>query len=182
MGEIEGKCLDAFPRWLKSLGADARALASVLDAQEVSPAARRHVAGAINYLFRSLDLVSDGVEDLGFVDDAFILRVAAAQAKAADGGDLGEHSATLERLASDTALIRDFLGTNYSRLERYAAGLLQGTARGRSVDAIIEDTELRNELDRDVAAWAESYGPPTFLRDEKNLVRLRAFLDTRLPR
>ncbi|HEX9619244.1 MAG TPA: YkvA family protein [Polyangiaceae bacterium] len=181
MGEIESKCLDAFPEWLKSLAADARELASVLGAEELPLAARQHLAGALNYLFKSLDLVPDGIEDLGFLDDAFILRVAAAHARAAGGDELGDRGATLERLGSDTALIRDFLGSDYARLERYEAGLSQTTARGRSVEAIVQDAEVRNELVRDVAAWAESYGPPTFLRDEKSLVRLRAFLGTRLP-
>jgi hypothetical protein len=33
---------------------------------------------------------------------------------------------------------------------------------------------------QDVRKWAEAYQSPPFLRDEKNLVKLRAFLSSRL--
>ena len=33
----------------------------------------------------------------------------------------------------------------------------------------------------DVNTWAKSYRTPSFTRDEKTLVRLRAFLGTKLP-
>jgi uncharacterized membrane protein YkvA (DUF1232 family) len=182
MGEIETKCLDAFPEWLKSLGSDARELTAALNHAGLPEAARRELAGAINYLFKSLDLVPDGIEDLGFVDDAFVLRVAAAHARATLAeGTAGDAAQALARLTAEAELIGDFLGTEYPRLERYVAGLAGTSARGRSVDAILENAETRAELSQDVAAWADSYAPPTFLRDDKTLVRLHAFLTKRLP-
>ena len=72
--------LDTFPNWLKSLGDDVSHVAVLLKDAELPDGARRAIAGAVNYLFKSLDLIPDGIEDLGFVDDAFVLRVACADA------------------------------------------------------------------------------------------------------
>ena len=178
MGTLETRCLDAFPEWLRSLGDDARAFAALLDAGSSPDAARRHLAGALNYLFKSLDLIPDGIEDLGFVDDAFVFRVSAAIAVAAGAAP---KDAGLARLSGDSKLIEEFLGADYARLEKYTKGLSTGAARGRSVDDILGDKNVRAELLREVKGWAESYGSPTFTRDEKNLVKLRSFLAAKLP-
>lgn len=178
MNPLESKCLDAFPAWLKGLGDDARGLAAAVEDASLPEPARRHVAGALNYLFKSLDLIPDGIEDLGFVDDAFVFRVSAAMAAAAGGADRG---GALERLAGDAALIREFLGADYSRLEKYVADLAKGAARGRSVDDILGDAAVCAELVRDAKGWAESYSAPSFSRDEKNLVKLASFLRSKLP-
>src|ERR1041384_802808 len=80
--ELETRCLDTFPEWLRPLGADALDLSKILASNEAPDAARRLVAGGLNYLFKSLDLIPDGIEDLGYLDDAFVFRVAAAAAGA----------------------------------------------------------------------------------------------------
>jgi uncharacterized membrane protein YkvA (DUF1232 family) len=75
--------LDVFPDWLRTLGEDAGALGNVVDAhkhEEVS----RFVTSGLNYIFKSLDLIPDGIDDLGFCDDAFVIRVAASLACEAD--------------------------------------------------------------------------------------------------
>jgi uncharacterized membrane protein YkvA (DUF1232 family) len=137
---------------------------------------RRAAAAALNYLFRSLDLIPDGIEDLGFIDDAFVFRVAAA--RGADGQSGGD---VLARLSGEVALIREFLGSDYQRLEAYVQGLDKGTARGRSVDDIAADANVRAELARDVKIWADGYQAPSFQRDPKTLVKLKSFLLTKLP-
>ena len=177
MNPLDAKCLDAFPEWLRSLSDDARALAAVLDDDAVAEGARRHVAGALNYLFKSLDLIPDGIEDLGFVDDAFVFRVAAALA----GDASADSSGTLKRLSDDAAVIKEFLDADYPRLEKYVEGLQGGHARGRTVDDIISDASVRADLVRDTKGWAESYSAPAFARDEKNLVKLKSFLGAKLP-
>ena len=63
MATLDARCLDAFPNWLRTLGEDARALAAVLE-KEGSDGAQRRSAAALNYLFKSLDLIPDGLEDL----------------------------------------------------------------------------------------------------------------------
>lgn len=182
MSTIESRCLDAFPEWLRSLSDDARSLAAVLESDASSEATRRRLAGALNYLFKSLDLIPDGIEDLGYIDDAFVFRVSCATALASDAGaGDADSSGALKRLAGEADLVREFLGDEFGRLEKYVGGLESGAARGRSVDDIISDAAVRADLVGDVKGWAESYAAPTFARDEKNLVKLKSFLAAKLP-
>ncbi|MCC6213916.1 MAG: DUF1232 domain-containing protein [Polyangiaceae bacterium] len=178
MSDLESRCLDAFPAWLRTLADDARAIASVLEWETLPEPTRRKLAAALNYLFKSLDLIPDGIEDLGFVDDAFVLRVAAAAAKECGGV---EASQAVVRLAEEAALVAELLGDDHARLERYVAGLESIAARGRSVDDIVTDTSVRAALVSEVRSWADTYQAPTFARDEKNLVKLRSFLAKKLP-
>ena len=142
--------------------------------------ARRYVAGGLNYLFKSLDLIPDGIEDLGFLDDAFVLRVASALALA-EAPAIRDESPAIVRLAGDAKLIAELLGKDYARLETYVKGLTKGAARGRTVDEILADTAIRGAFLNEVAGWASSYAAPSFTRDEKNLVKLQSFLSAKLP-
>lgn len=175
MTELDSRCLEAFPVWLRTLGDDARALAMLVENSASEPS-RRAAATALNYLFKSLDLIPDGIEDLGFIDDAFVLRVSAALAVAG-----GESEGLLQRLGADAALIREFLGTDYPRLEAYVLSLGKGAVRGRTVDEIVAERSVAAELVREVKSWADGYREPTFQRDAKNLVKLKSFLATKLP-
>jgi uncharacterized membrane protein YkvA (DUF1232 family) len=177
MSTLDSRCLDAFPGWLRSLSEDAQLLGALLEQADVPPAAQRAAASALNYLFKSLDLIPDGLEDLGFIDDAFVLRVAAAQVAETERDGAG----TLAKLAAEAELIREFLGADYERLERYVQKLADGVARGRSVTQIIEDAALRADFVREVKQWAAGYAPPSFTRDTRSLVKLKSFLATRLP-
>ncbi|MEZ4221201.1 MAG: YkvA family protein [Polyangiaceae bacterium] len=178
MEELDAACLEAFPSWLRNLNADARVLAQLVEEERGAEDARRHLAGALNYLFKSLDLIPDGIEDLGFIDDAFVFRAAAALAVDADAtlaaGDL-------ERLAKDDALMKDFLGQDYDRLQGYVRGLDQVNARGRTAHDVLGDPGARADLAREVRAWADAYEAPSFNRDVKTLVKLKAFLTAKLP-
>jgi uncharacterized membrane protein YkvA (DUF1232 family) len=177
MTTLDSRCLEAFPGWLKSLAEDAQKLAGLLEHAEASPAAQRGAASALNYLFKSLDLIPDGLEDLGFIDDAFVLRVAAALVSEGDRDAEG----VLVTLAADAGLISEFLGADYPRLERYVQKLADGSARGRSVAQILEDGALRVDFVREVRQWSAGYTSPSFARDTRSLVKLRSFLGTRLP-
>ena len=183
MTDVHARYLDAFPQWLRSLADDARAFAAALDAGVLAKdTARRQLAGALNYLFKSLDLIPDGIEDLGFIDDAFVFRMAAAAALGFEPEARGkDHGAALERLAADAELIREFLGPDSARLERYVAALGHGSARGRSVDDLLGNPQLLHELFSEVRGWAAGYSAPSFSRDDKNLVKLKAFLAAKLP-
>lgn len=170
--------LDAFPSWLKTLATDIESAGAALRDESLSEAQRRHVAGSINYLFKSLDLIPDGIEDVGYLDDAFVLRIAARLALA----EGPSQSPTLARLAGEASLVASFLGDSHVRLENYVKSLGKGTARGRSVDEILADPGTLASLLGDVASWVAGYETPTFTRDEKTLVKLRSFLDAKLPR
>jgi membrane dipeptidase len=174
--------LDLFPTWLKSLGADANDLAKIVAVPSANSTARTYAAAGLNYLFKSLDLIPDGIEDLGYIDDAFVLRVAASVAIASDptAAD-GNEGILLRRLARESEAIQEFLGDDYPRLEGYVKGLTKGAARGRTVADITGDEAQAATFVNEVAAWASSYSAPTFTREEKTLVRLRSFFATKLP-
>ena len=178
----EGHFLDVFPTWLKTLGDDVVHLAALLRDETLPEGARRTIAGAVNYLFKSLDLIPDGIEDLGFVDDAFVLRVSSAHALASGGIPDGGAATTLKKFAGDAKEIEAFLGADYPRLEAYVRALAKGAARGRTVDEVIAISDVRATLLSEVSAWSASYQAPSFTRDPKTLVKLRAFLDTKLPK
>jgi uncharacterized membrane protein YkvA (DUF1232 family) len=180
MNELHTRCLDLFPEWLRALAADAGELATLLASTDAPDSTRRYVAGGLNYLFKSLDLIPDGIEDLGFLDDAFVIRVAAALSlKEAPSGSAAPP--VLVRLAGDTKLVAELLGKDYARLESYVKTLTRGIARGRTVDDILQDGAARAAFLHEVTAWAASYQTPSFSRDEKNLVKLQSFLGAKLP-
>ncbi|HEX4341052.1 MAG TPA: YkvA family protein [Polyangiaceae bacterium] len=175
MSDVDLRCLDAFPTWLKSLPEDALTLSSIVADETAPEGARRNATGALGYLFKSLDLIPDGIEDLGFLDDAFVFRVASR---------LGSHVepiAALEKLAHEAELVSDFLGTVYPRLERFVAALGSLTVRGRSVDDVLATSEATASFVGEVRGWSASYVTPPFGRDAKNLVKLRSFLTAKLP-
>jgi uncharacterized membrane protein YkvA (DUF1232 family) len=180
MNELQTRCLDLFPEWLRALATDAGELSKVLAQTSAPETTRRYVAGGLNYLFKSLDLIPDGIEDLGFLDDAFVIRVAAALALR-EAPKSAEEPAVLVRLAGETKLIAELLGKDYARLESYVKTLTRGTARGRTVDDILHDDGVRSAFLHEVTGWAASYETPSFSRDEKNLVKLQSFLGAKLP-
>lgn len=180
MSDLDSRCLDAFHQWLKSLGSDVNEVGQLLTQDDLSEPLRQHAARAVNYLFKSLDLIPDGTEDLGFIDDAFVLRVSAALARAeSDGSSTGAN--VIDRLSDDARLIEEFLGDDYKRLESYVQGLNQGAVRGRTIDEILSDSSARQDALGELDAWATSYECPSFNRASKNLVKLKSYLSTKLP-
>ncbi|MCA9584225.1 MAG: DUF1232 domain-containing protein [Myxococcales bacterium] len=168
--------LDVFPEWLRTLGEDAGALGGVVGS-DAPDEVRSFLAAGLNYIFKSLDLIPDGIDDLGFCDDAFVIRVAAALAveenAAAKDGVLG-------KLADEAAEVKEFLGDDYDRLVTYVRGLKKGAARGRTVEDIMTDTTVRGAFLSEVSAWAAEYQVPSFTRDVKTLIKLKAFLSAKL--
>ncbi|MDB4946742.1 MAG: hypothetical protein JWP97_6276 [Labilithrix sp.] len=170
--------LDMFPAWLRTLGEDAGALGGLV-AAEGNDEVRRYVTAGLNYIFKSLDLIPDGIDDLGFCDDAFVIRVAAALAVEAEPA-AGEGDGILVRLAGEAKSVEDFLGDDYARLVTYVKGLRKGAARGRTVEDIMTDESVRSSFVHEVSAWAGEYQTPSFTRDVKTLIKLKAFLSAKL--
>ena len=171
------KYLDIFPAWLGSLGEDAAALGHVAEKAEDNDVGR-YVVGGLNYVFKSLDLIADGIDDVGFCDDAFVIRVGAALACEADASAANE--AIIAKLAADAKLVEEFLEEDYPALVAYVKGLRKGAARGRSVEDIVSDPTVRATFAQEVAAWATEYQTPSFTRDVKTLIKLKAFLSAKL--
>lgn len=167
--------LEVFPDWLRTLGQDAAALGQIVEGQPGEEVAHYLTAG-LNYIFKSLDLIPDGIDDLGFCDDAFVLRVASALA--CDAGAAKE--GVLGRLADDAKQVEEFLGEDYPKLVTYVQGLRKGAARGRTVDEIMTEPAVRSAFLQEVAAWAKEYQVPALSRDVKTLIKLRAFLNAKL--
>jgi uncharacterized membrane protein YkvA (DUF1232 family) len=174
---VDSRYLEVFSQWLRSLGEDTTAVGAVIASSAPDDAATRWLVAGINYIFKSLDLIPDGVDDLGYLDDAFVLRVASALAVAAQPE---VKTGVVERLADDARAVRDFLEGDFGPLEAYVRGLAKGAARGRTVDEIVSDAALRADFLHDVVEWAKSYQPPAFGRDPKTLLKLRSFLAARL--
>jgi hypothetical protein len=168
--------LDIFPDWLHSLGADAAQLGKIV-ATSTNDDVLRYATSGLNYIFKSLDLIPDGIDDLGFCDDAFVIRVAASLACEAEPG---AREGTLGRLADDAAHIASFLDEDYGRLVTYVKGLRKGAARGRTVEDIATDLSIRDVFLAEVEAWSAEYKVPTFTRDVKTLIKLKAFLNAKL--
>jgi len=168
--------LDMFPAWLRTLGEDAGELGGVVSA-DGNDEVKRYVTSGLNYIFKSLDLIPDGIDDLGFCDDAFVIRVAASLAVEAEptaaAGIVG-------RLAADAKAVEEFLGEDYPRLVVYVQGLRKGAARGRTVEDIMTDPAVRASFVHEVSAWSKEYQVPSFTRDVKTLIKLKAFLSAKL--
>src|SRR5690606_4329819 len=128
-----------------------------------------------NYLFKSLDLIPDGVEHLGYLDDCFVVRIAAELALGEAGDDAStEALRVLGRLANEAETIHDFLDGDANRLVTYVKTLRRGAARGRSVNDILTDEDTRAEFVQDVKAFCQGYRNPGFPPEEKSLIKLKA--------
>lgn len=182
MDESQSEFLKAFPNWLRSLGEDAEALSALLGNASIPESAREFLGGGLNYLFKSLDLIPDGIDDIGFLDDAFILRVAADFA-AQEVDDVNtKELRILATFSNDCDLIRKFLGNDYGRLEAYVRSLRKGAARGRSVNEVLADKRVLTEFQTEVGSFARGYVAPAFSQDGKNLIKMKAFFDAKLPK
>ncbi len=173
---VDAKYLEVFPQWLRSLGEDAKTLSAVVSS-DAPDEAKRYAAAGLNYIFKSLDLIPDGVDDLGYCDDAFVLRVAASlacdEAPAARQGAFGQ-------LAGDAGQVKEFLDDVYGPLESYVKNLRKGAARCRTVDDILGNAGERATFLHEVSAWADGYQTPSFTRDVKTLIKLKSFLRAKL--
>jgi uncharacterized membrane protein YkvA (DUF1232 family) len=183
MAENRHHHLELFAGWLRTLGEDVERLGPVVESTAVAAPARQVIAGGLNYLFKSLDLIPDGIDDIGYLDDAFVLRTAADLALREDVGSLeAEGLRALNRLAEDADAIKEFLGAEYPRLEAYVVGLRKGASRGRSVSDILEDATTQASFLSDLRGFSKNYQAPSFAREEKNLVKLKSFFEAKLPR
>src|SRR5688572_23026890 len=159
----DAEYLGDFSRWLEGLGNDARALAQLVRDQAQPAPVRAFAAGALNYLFKTADLVPPGIEDLGFIDGAFAWRTAARLAR--EGAVQADASGLLARFAEESGKVAGFLGDLAPRLERRVEGQASAEVRGRSVAAVLESPELAEQLASEAEAWASDYVAPTLNKE-----------------
>jgi uncharacterized membrane protein YkvA (DUF1232 family) len=186
MSDIDPRYLELFPSWLRTLGEDATAVGLALEGRREKDDFGRYLAAGLNYIFKSLDLIPDGIDDLGFLDDAFVLRVAAGFAIEKDRPTRSPEGTpptpldTVIRLADEAQHVKAFLEDDHVRLEAYVRGLRKGAARGRTVEDIVGDEATRTTFLQEVSAWGKAYQVPSFTRDIKTLIKLKAFLSAKL--
>lgn len=184
MSTDDAKYLESFPNWLRTLGEDCEALVRVIGLDAAPDGAQRAIAAGLNYVFKSIDLIPDGIDDIGYIDDAFVMRLAASQGLQEDPDRKipAELRAPIEKLADEAQQVLSFLGDDFGRLDLYVRGLRKSAARGRTVEDIVTNAALRSDFVADVHGFAKSYETPSFTREEKTLIKLRAFFDAKLPR
>lgn len=183
MSSVDEKCLDIFPHWLANLGDDILVLLRAAEATELPLEARQSLVGGMNYVFKSLDLVPDGIDEIGYLDDAFVVRVAAAHAARENLGALcGETLAAVEKLAADAETVQEFLGGPlHKRFDAYVARLARSAARGRAVQDVCATEDVFKEFAADVRSFSKGYQKPSFSKDRRSLIKLRAFFEAKLP-
>src|SRR5512137_1598103 len=110
MSDQNDKFLDTFPTWLRSLGEDVAAVLAAAEIDGIDMDVKRLLVGGVNYLFKSLDLIPDGIDDIGYLDDAFVLRLSCALVIGigADLSSAGESRAgAISALAEQAAVVRE---------------------------------------------------------------------------
>ena len=179
MDDSTRQALNSLPEWLQSLADDLTAVASLLKNAQLPEELRLWLASAVGYVFKSVDLIPDGIDDLGYLDDAFVLRIAAA--RALEEMSEGPAPAPLTQLADGTSHIKKLLGSDYARLEDFVAGLRIAVVRGKSPSDIVQDGAVAVQVCDEVASFARSYVAPPFAQDERTLIKLKSFLSAKLP-
>jgi uncharacterized membrane protein YkvA (DUF1232 family) len=184
MNDINEKCLEIFPAWLESLGEDVSVIMETLKDDGLAPDAKPLLIGGINYLFKALDLIPDGVDDIGYLDDAFVIRISAKSALEGDIGTIDDDLKNrLNQLGKGIDMMNQFLGEAlFGRLEKYAGKLARGASRGRTVSEILEESSVFEAFSAETEQFVDSYTAPSMTQDENTLTKLKAFLDAKLPK
>lgn len=135
--------------WLQKLAdgfvLDLGRVRAALEDDSVDREGRLLLVGALQYALDSFDMFPDHFEGLGFVDDAFVLRVAAAQVVAEGASFRG-----LLLLAKETSQLKEMLGPLYEPLGRLVAALPSKTIRGRTAAQVLSDKDVRAVFEADL--------------------------------
>jgi uncharacterized membrane protein YkvA (DUF1232 family) len=76
----DAKYFDAFSTWLRGMGSEVQVLGTLLEDEAAPARVRRASAEALSYVLRSFELIPEGLEDLGYLDDLFAVRALARRA------------------------------------------------------------------------------------------------------
>jgi uncharacterized membrane protein YkvA (DUF1232 family) len=181
MDDFTREALNTFPEWLRSLAEDLTAMAGLLKDTQLTEGLRLWAAAAVGYVFKSVDLIPDGIEDLGYLDDAFVLRVAAARVLGEVSDSHETAPAPLPHLAEGVPLIQQLLGKDYARLDDFVSNLRIAVVRGKSPSDIVQDATAAAEVCEEVVVFSRCYVVPPFTQDERTLIKLKSFLAAKLP-
>ncbi len=174
---MEQKFLPTFAGWLGALGEDVLSLANLLSSPEAPEPFRLVSAQALESLLRAAELIPEGLENLGYLEQAFIFRLLARRA-VSESPELGSEG-RVPRLAAEAEWVDAFIADDLAALSELA---FVEARRGRPAGQLLEDEEARAEVLREARAWVEGYRAPELGDGAEELVKLRAFFRTRLRR
>jgi hypothetical protein len=177
----DASCLQTFSRWLEGMPAEVTALCEVLEStpetRGVPEECRRASAESLAHLIRSIELIPDGVEALGYLENLFAFR--AIMREAAAGLDASADD-TSRRLAAEAELVAGFLGDDFGRLREATQRAREHTRAGQRASDLLDDAERRRAAVERLKAWAGAYRAPELASTEAEALKLRSFLRVRL--
>jgi uncharacterized membrane protein YkvA (DUF1232 family) len=143
-----GKYIDKMRGWIDTFAEDVSVVKKIVESAKAPADSRAQAAAALNYLVTRMDLIPDWEETCGVIDDAMILRVAAAISADKGLGELDAAAhAVVGRLANEAEVVSEFLGpVLYPKLKKYTQDLVGKEVRGRKPQAIVDDAKLRATL------------------------------------
>lgn len=161
----EGQYAQKWQQWTSQLGSDIDLVFALSGNEAIAPPGRRFLAAAISYVLTQLDLIPDH-ERAGAVDDALVLRVAAALATEHAGELPTKESTQLARLANDDEEIRAALGdVLFAKLRRYVIDLCDKPVRGRTVEQLLNDARARQDAQHELELTKKKLKEPVALSD-----------------
>lgn len=174
--------MDRMKPWLDSFAEDVGVLKSFVAAKKASRDARLLGAAALSYLVTQMDLIPDWEETAGILDDAMVMRLAAAAASDKGLGDVPEPvERSLARLANEVETIEAFLGGEiYPRLRKYVHQLVDKQVRGRTAATIVDDEKAQTALFAEVSDTVQRL-PAASIKDADAVARtLKNYITTKL--
>jgi uncharacterized membrane protein YkvA (DUF1232 family) len=177
------KTAHRFVEWTESLPADVWTIFGLMENDKIAQQGRRLLAGSLSYILTTLDLIPDH-ERAGAIDDAMVLRLAAALAtEHAAEASVGD-SAQLGRLANDEDVIKSALGeATFAKLRRYVVALADKEVRGRTSEQLLNDPRLRSDMKRELEQAMKKLKPAQVNDDqdaEALLVSVKSYLQIKL--
>lgn len=183
MTPTEARFLRSFQSWLDAMGSEVDALAKSLEVADAPEALRRASATSLAYVLRSFELIPEGLEALGYLDDLFVFRACAQRALLEDPEAASfDTSGTFARLAAEAELVAELLGEDYEQLQAAAFAPGPAHAQGRRADELLSEPELCATALAEARAWIESYRAPELATGAEELVKIAAFFRTKLRR
>jgi uncharacterized membrane protein YkvA (DUF1232 family) len=172
-----------FAEWTETLPADVWTIFGLVETDKIAQQGRRLLAGSLSYILTTLDLIPDH-EKAGAIDDALVIRLAAALASEhAAEASVGD-SAKLSRLANDEDTIKAALGeATFAKLRRYVVALADKSVRGRTTDQIISDARARGDVKRELEQALKKLKPAS-VGDDKDadalMTSVKSYLQMKL--
>lgn len=173
--------VDAIKGWLSTYREDVIQLRDVMLSDAPSPRARQVLAGVLSYQLRKMDVAPDWVPEIGFVDDAMVLRAGAAVFKANNALALPpDQEQVIERLHQQNQTVEAILGERYEALYDRVRGLMERRIHGRTPEEILDDPQRRTSFLKELEGFLERYQVPAIPYPETFHRQLLSYMGAKL--